>query len=155
MPAQGIVELVGAGKVRNDLRMLRDRLLSPAAMLEAEFDVLEQAEEHIFAGWAPSFNQSGATMASLTQRDAKGAIRRAHGIDGIEFGTSIWYAKFQRRIVGSTGELDHPVGLGGMATSKPRGRKRGGKNLLLNLTPEARRVAAAIVRERLLEGLGG
>lgn len=153
MPAGGALELIGAGKVRNDLRLLIERLENPGAVLEAEFDVLEQAEEAIFEGWAPSFDNTGASKASLTQRDATGAIRRIHG-SGIEFGTSIWYVKFQRRIAGARGDLDHPLGTGGQPSGKPRGRKRTGKNLLLKLTPEARRAAAAIVRERLLEGLG-
>lgn len=154
LPTQvGALEFVGAGKIRNDLRLLIERLESPGAILEAEFEILEKVEEGVFEGWAPSFDRTGAAKASLTQRDAEGAIRRAHGT-GIDFGTSVWYVKFQRRIAGATGDLDHPVGIGGERTGKPRGRRRTGRNLLLRLTPEARRAAAAIYREALLEGLG-
>lgn len=139
-----VLELVGSRKIRNDLRLISEALLTPEVALEAEFDVLEQSEETLFASFGdPTYVRTGDLKASLTQRNAAGAIRNAHfggrysvTIPGIEFGTSIWYAKFQRRIGGPSG--------------KPRGRKRYGRNLVLRITPASRRAAVALVREHIM-----
>jgi hypothetical protein len=135
MPATALVEVVGAGKIRNDLMGIADRLLTPGAALEVEFQVLEQAEQLLFDSYGGKYVQTGATKASLTQSEANGAIRRIHA-DGIEFGTSIWYAKFQRTIGGPSG--------------KPRGRKRVGPSKILKLTPGLRQQAAEAVMARIM-----
>lgn len=136
-----VIELVGSLKIKNDLTDLIDRLVTPGAIFDAEFSILEEAERTIFAAHGGKYVMSGDLKNSLTERDATGAIRRGHGAYGIvEFGTSIWYARFQRRI-------DGPSGL-------PRGRKRWGPNQVLRITPAARQGAAAALHDYLYAGLG-
>ena len=130
------LELVGRRKVSNDLRALALRLGEPEVALEMEFEVLEEAEKGVFASFSePSYVKTGATEASLTQSDASGAIRRIHGFS-VEFGTSIWYAKFLRKIGGPSG--------------KPRGRKRVGPSLVLKFSASARQAAVRAVADRIM-----
>lgn len=142
--AQEVLELLGSRKIRNDLRRISEALLvGPEEAMEAEVEVLEQAEASLFSAFSdPTYVRTGDLRASLTQSSAKGAIRRMHWggrysktLPGLEFGTSIWYAKFQRKIGGPSG--------------KPRGRVRMGKILVLRLTPATRRAAVELVRERV------
>lgn len=133
--------LIGAQKVRNDLREIQLMLLSPDKVLELEFDILEQAEKDLFEQFVdPTYYLSGKLEASLTQRDANGAIRRLHGF-AVEFGTSIWYGKFQRTIDGPSG--------------KPRGRRRVGPSKVLKLTPAARQAASRAVMDAIMAPLKG
>lgn len=130
-----LVELLGAPKIIEDLDVMAGRLASAGEMLTAEFSVLEQAEATLFDSYGGEYVASGATRDSLTQPSANGAIRRIHGNE-IEFGTSIWYAHFQRTIGGPSG--------------KPRGRKREGPSKILKLTPAARQAAAQLVMDRVM-----
>lgn len=131
-----MLELLGAGEVSANLRALAERVGTPEVALELEFEVLEAEEKAVFDSFGtPSYVQTGATMESLTQPDAAGAIRRIHGSE-LEFGTSVWYAKFQRKIGGPSG--------------KPRGRKRVGPSLILKFTPEARVAAIEAVAARIM-----
>lgn len=132
---QELVELVGAEKVHADLARIAERMALPGPTLELEMRVLEQTEATLFAGYGGKYVQTGATLASLTQSSAEGAIRRIHGAS-IEFGTSIWYAKFQREIGGPSG--------------KPRGRKRVGPSKILKLTDADRASAARLVMDSIL-----
>lgn len=134
-------ELIGAGKVSRDLMLLRDRLanMSFGEALQAEVSILEQSERDLFNSFMGKYQLTGDLMASLTQSSANGAIRRWHG-PVLEFGTSIFYARFQTRI--------------GPPSGKPRGRKRPLPVKVLKFTPAMRRSAAELVRRRLYEGLG-
>lgn len=132
-------ELIGVGKIRNDLRTLMERLATPEAMMAQQIEILEESERAIFEAHGGRYVQTGALRDSLTQSSADNAIRRQLG-GTLEFGTGVWYAKFQRNIGGPSG--------------KPRGRKRVGPNQVLRLTPAVRREAVARIRERLYEGLG-
>jgi hypothetical protein len=134
--AQGaIIEVVGVAKVRQDLAGIAERMLAPGEVLALEMKVLEESERSLFEGYGGEYVQSGATLASLTQSGAEGAIRRVHA-NSIEFGSSIWYAKFQREIGGPSG--------------KPRGRKRVGPSKILKLTDAERVQAAETVMARIM-----
>lgn len=131
----GAFELVGARKVGNDLRLLADRMSAPVLGMNREFEILEEAEKALFASYGGKYHETGALEASLTQSEANGAIRRWHG-NSIEFGTSIWYAMFQRTIGGPSG--------------KPRGRVRTGPSKILKFTPATRRAAVELVADRIM-----
>lgn len=128
------VELVGAGKIRNDLRMLSERLLAPEQALETEMEILEEVESSVFDGFGGKYVDSGRLKASLTERNARDAIRRVLG-NTLEFGTRTWYARFQTKIGGPSG--------------KPRGRKRPLPILVLKLTPALRQAASRAIAARL------
>lgn len=132
--------LYGAGKVRNDLIRLGERLrgMEFGAAMEAEVAILEQGERDLFGMYHGKYQDTGALMASLTQTEANGAIRRWHG-PVLEFGTSIWYGRFQTRI--------------GEPSGKPRGRKRPLPVKVLQITPAMRRSAVELVRRYMYEGL--
>ena len=134
-----VTEMVGVGKISRDLRVIRDRLASLEARLPLEFNVLEQMERDLFGRFMGKYQNTGALMASLTQGNAEGAIRRIHGAE-LEFGTSIWYARFQTRIGGPSG--------------KPRGRLRPLPVRVLKLTPQARASASELVMRYVFEDLG-
>jgi hypothetical protein len=133
MPATTGVEVEGLDKAQLKLRGFARRMVLPQPALEAGVKVIEAGEEDLFTGFGGKFIRTGALRESLTQSDARGAIRRAHG-EAIEFGSSIWYAHFQKKIGGPSG--------------KPRGRKRVGKTSLVLKVSKANR---ALVRQVVLD----
>ena len=80
---------------------MTERLLNPE-FGAATIEVFEQEERTIFGSYSGKYVQTGALMASLTERGAAGAIRELRP-GGFTFGTSIWYARFQ----GTTGKGNH------------------------------------------------
>lgn len=100
--AQVGIQLKGAGSTLSVLRGMADRCRRPAGAYQQIFRAIEKNERRIFDAYAGKYVQSGATMESLTQPDAKGALREAHDGEFV-FGTSVWYAKFQ----GTTGKGRH------------------------------------------------
>lgn len=78
-----------------------------ARMAEPEFSArtfraAEDAEQSIFDSYGGKYVDTGALKASLTQREAEGALRvLTPGM--LLFGTSVWYARFQ----GTTGQGSH------------------------------------------------
>lgn len=142
--AGGGVELVGADRVQAVFRDLQGRFVSQTKWLaETAMPVLQAGEESIFDSWAPRFDSSltgsnssglqygtqqrGQLRASLTDAASPGTWEsfgpvRWVGDHALIFGTSIFYARFQRAIGGPSG--------------KPRGRVRTGPSLVLATTPE-------------------
>jgi hypothetical protein len=96
------IEVSGAGETMSMLRGMASRCKRPAGAFEQVFRAFEANEREIFEGYGGKYQDTGATMRSLTQPEATGAIREAHGGEFV-FGTSIWYAKFQ----GTTGKGRH------------------------------------------------
>jgi hypothetical protein len=131
--------LYGQEKVARDLALIRERLATMAERLPLEVQVIEQGERDLFGSLMGKYQNTGTLMASLTQSGADGAIRRYHG-NVLEFGTSIWYGRFQTRI--------------GPPSGKPRGRKRPLPVKVLKLTPAMRASAAEMVLGHLFEGIG-
>lgn len=130
--------MVGLPEAKALLEDISERLDDPTPLLEGAMKVLELSETSLFDRLAPHFDLTGATRASLTQTDARGAIREIHGVEA-RFGTSIWYAKFLRKIDGPSG--------------KPRGRKRVGPNLVLKTTAADRHAALTQYGRYLLTGV--
>ena len=131
---RAVVELVGATKIRRDLAAISERLRAPGQVLETEMRVLEQAEQLVFDGLAPKYVKTDRLRTSLTSPDGRDTVRRVLG-NAIEFGTKVWYARFQRTI--------------GPPSGKPRGRKRVGPSKVLKLSAKLRREAAALVIARI------
>jgi hypothetical protein len=59
---------------------------------DALFDIMERSERNVFGQVSPRLVKTGALKASLTERDADGAIRDK-GEHGVRFGTTIPYAR--------------------------------------------------------------
>lgn len=133
------VEFLGGSKILRDLAILRERYMSPGVALEMEFDVLEAAEQELFDSYGGEYIRTGRLIESLTQRNARDAIREMHG-PAIEFGTRTWYAVFQRTIGGPSG--------------KPRGRKRIPPSKVLKLDEKSRQAALESLHEYIIGGLG-
>lgn len=142
MPTQlsvrrGAIAMYGLPELQERLAGIRDRLADPLPQMDILFRALEVAETHLFERVSPRFVLTGRTRTSLTEPDGAGAIREIHGVEA-RFGTSIWYAKFLRKIGGPSG--------------KPRGRKREGPNLVLKLTLTDRRAAIEAIGEYVVRG---
>lgn len=125
------VQIEGLDQTQLKMRGFARRIILPEPALEAGMSILEEGERDLFEALGGKYVQSGDLRGSLTESSAMGAIREAHG-QTLSFGSSIWYAHFQRRIGGPSG--------------KPRGRKRVGRSQVL----QASRVERAAVREAVL-----
>lgn len=136
MPNQfnGAVVLVGADEAIARFGGIADRMANPEEMFVELFKLLELSELALFHRLAPRFDRTGAVMASLTA-DGLGAIREIHGAEA-KFGTSIYYARWLKKIDGPSG--------------KPKGRKRVGKNLVLKVTKADRQTALRAYARTLL-----
>ncbi len=130
--------MVGLAGARAMLGGISERLSNPTPILEASMRMMEVAEANLFDSLAPHFVKKGDVRASLTEPDARGAIREIHGMEA-KFGTSIWYSKFLRKVDGPSG--------------KPRGRKRVGPNLVLKIRAQDRRAAVKALGRYLVRGV--
>lgn len=122
MPQIG-VELVGANGTMSELRKIASRARDPEAALREIFPVFEASEREIFDSYGGKYVRTGDTKRSLTESNAKGAVRSVSG-DTFIFGSRIWYAKFQ----GTTGKGNHRA-----------------PSAILKLTPEVARAASKAV----------
>lgn len=135
MPAA--VETTGLNDARLKMRGFARRMVLPQPALDAAMHVLEEGEKALFESFDGKYVDTGALEASLTQATANGAIRRAHGLT-VEFGTSLWYARFQKRI--------------GPPSGKPRGRKREGRSKIVKASTAERVVVRQLVLDYVMEG---
>lgn len=94
--------VTGAEETAVHMHQRARRAADMAPAFEEMVPALEKAELRLFDSYQGKYVLTGATKESLTQSDANGAIRAAHG-ERFVFGTSIWYAKFQ----GTTGVGSH------------------------------------------------
>jgi hypothetical protein len=124
------IQAIGVEQASRDLEGIAHRMVNAEpAFVEVE-RILERGEKRLFDRARGRYVRTGATRASLTQPEANGAIREAHG-DQLVFGTRIWYAKFLR---------------------KPGSRRSGKtKSAILVLAPTERKRA----RETILEYIRG
>jgi hypothetical protein len=134
----GAMMAYGLPELTEYLSGLELRLANPTELEAITMKVLEEGERQLFSRLSPRFEDTGATKASLTQPSAEGAIREIHGMT-LRFGTSIWYAKFLRKIDGPG--------------RKPRGRKRVGPSLVLKLKASDRRAALEMVGRYVMRGV--
>jgi hypothetical protein len=124
------IQAIGVEQTSRDLEGVTHRMVNAEpAFVEVE-RILERGEHRLFDRAHGRYVDTGATRESLTQPEANGAIREAHG-DQLIFGTRIWYAKFLR---------------------KPgRGRSGKTKSAILVLAPTERKQA----RETILDYIRG
>jgi hypothetical protein len=120
------VEARGVGKTAEDLAVIGRRMRDARPAFERVMPVLEAGEARHFAGLGGRFVMSGALRDSLTQASANGAIRETHG-SHLVFGTSIFYARFQRK---------------------------GRKSAVLVVKPKEKRQAATTIMDWIVEGIG-
>ena len=84
------------------LSAVRDRFLFPGPGFEHATVMMEEHERTVFESYGGKYVRTGATRASLTDSAASGAIRHLERT-GLEFGSSVWWARFQ----GTTGPHKH------------------------------------------------
>jgi hypothetical protein len=84
------IELIGEREVVGDLTGIAVRSVHLEPAFEAAFQAQERAQAMPFANG--ELVRTGNLRASLTQPHATGAIREAHGTEGV-FGTSVRYAR--------------------------------------------------------------
>lgn len=90
------LHLVGGKEAEHDLDGIAERMRDAKPAFELVEKILEAGEERHFNSLKGRYVLTGALKESLTNGDANGAIREAHA-DELEFGTSIYYARFLRR----------------------------------------------------------
>ena len=89
------IELLGAHPAQARIHGIAERLMYLEPAYEEVFNVLEEGERRIFDAWHGKYVDTGALKDSLTLPDADGALREIHS-DGVDFGTLIPYAVYQR-----------------------------------------------------------
>jgi hypothetical protein len=95
-------EVIGAREIAARYAKIAHRAANPAEGLKDLTPALTQAESELFRSYGGKYVDTGELIASLTQEDASEAVREAHG-EEFEFGTEVWYAKYQ----GTTGPGFH------------------------------------------------
>jgi len=112
------VEVV-VGPALGMLQGVKGACLVPAGAAPELFAMMEADERRIYDELGGRFVDTERTMESLTSSDSGEGIRRAFG-DLIEFGTSVWYARFQTTVIGpetSAGGMARPLPLAIMRAS--------------------------------------
>jgi hypothetical protein len=79
--------------VADDYRDIGDRFVRAAPGYEKVMSLLEDEHKRFFARLGGRYVRTGATLESLTQRMAPGAVRQLHN-DGMRFGTLVPWAHF-------------------------------------------------------------
>lgn len=116
------IEAEGADEVADRIAKLSLRFIHLEPIRERVMNIFEQGEERHFNRQKGRYVRTGALRDSLTQPNANGAIREAHG-DEFVFGTSIFYARFLRK---------------------------GRKSAVLVLQPAAKRQASAVLGDHIM-----
>jgi len=136
MGLDSMIELIGAEKTQRDLGGVVSRLGNLTPVWPTETKVMEANEESVFAALGGRYVQTGAVRGSLTG-EGPGAVRRVEG-DRLEFGTSIYYARYLTEKIGPA----TPAG----------GMKRPPPSAVLKLEPEAAQLAARKMMDHVLGG---
>lgn len=90
------IQAIGVDQTERRLNAVERRMRDARPAFEKVARILESGEQRHFNSLKGRYVDTGALKASLTQPNANGAIRKAHR-DELEFGTSIFYARFLRR----------------------------------------------------------
>jgi hypothetical protein len=83
-------------KTEERTRQVADRMNNAQPAFKDVARILQKGELKHFALLRGKYVRTGATLASLTQETANGAIRKYHGSE-LLFGTSIPYARYLRK----------------------------------------------------------
>jgi hypothetical protein len=89
------IQAFGFKDASGKLKKVSFRMRNARPAFELVNELLEQSEKRVFAKLGGKYVDTGALMDSLTQPNANEAIREAH-MDGLDFGTSLWYARFHK-----------------------------------------------------------
>lgn len=89
------IDLLGAHPAQARIHGIAERLMAQEPAFSEVMGVLEEGERRIFEAWHGKYVDTGALRDSLTLPDADGALREIHN-DGVDFGTLIPYAVYQR-----------------------------------------------------------
>lgn len=90
------ITAVGLDGAVDRLAGVEGRLQNIAPVGRRVFSELEAGERRHFERLNGRYVDTGLTRDSLTQSGHENAIREAHH-DELEFGTSVWYARFLRK----------------------------------------------------------
>jgi hypothetical protein len=120
MAVQNVVEIIGGKQLSELLGGMAQRTENMAEVFRAEIRFMEQFEAGVFSSLGGREVQSGRLRSSLTESGNADAVRKPSA-KGLEFGTHVFYARFQTSEVGPQTER------GGMA--------RTGENLVLKMPP--------------------
>lgn len=131
--------LEGDEKAVRHLGGVEHRLRSGREAWEDVMEVLEDSEMEFFIRQRGRYIDTGRLAKSLTEQNGADVIRDIHGDGlGLDFGTSVFYAKFLTKK-----RRDPPAG-------QVRGRKRKGKSAVLVLTASARKQAVKVVLDYVM-----
>lgn len=98
------IQAFGFDEAEGKLKRVSYHVTNMQPGFEAAMELLEEGEKRLFKRYAGKYVDTGALMASLTQPTANDAIRDAHA-QHADFGTSVWYAKFQKDKKGKSAVL--------------------------------------------------
>lgn len=87
---------VATGPVVERLEGISHRMLHLQPVMPSVERIWESGEARLFAGLRGKYQDTGALLAAMTQPTANGAIRQHHA-DELVLGTSLYYAKYQRK----------------------------------------------------------
>jgi len=98
------IQAFGFDEAQGKLKRVSYRVTNMQPGFEAAMQLLEEGEKRLFKRYGGKYVDTGALMASLTQPLANDAIRDAHA-QHADFGTSVWYARFQKDKKGKSAVL--------------------------------------------------
>lgn len=139
MAAAETIELIGAEKAQRDFDQVMKRMLNHRTGMRRTIPLLQANESAIFASHGGKYVKTGALRASLTEPKGAGAVRRP-ARQSLNFGTSIYYARFQREHVGPKTDK------GGM--------KRSGRNVVMDIPEPVQNACAEVVMRYIVGGEG-
>lgn len=130
------IEVVGEERVIATCVGVGERAQNLSPEFTEEIGRLERAEESVFSGG--EYVRTGALRDSLTHSGAEGAVRRVTR-SSLEFGSSIFYARFQ---------VENP----GPQTPAGGLERKGHPSAVLKLEPQAGVEVTESVGEYILRG---
>lgn len=122
------IQAIGFDQAAKHLGIVGMRLRNARPAWELIEEILEAGEERVFRAARGRYVDTGALKDSLTQGSANAAIRDAHA-DSYDFGSGLYYARFQK--------------------------DKRGKSAVLKLTPTTKKASAKTLLEYVTEAFGG
>lgn len=89
------IQAFGFKEASTKLKKVSFRMRNARPAFELISELMEQSVERAFTKLRGKYVDTGALKDSLTQSTANDAIREAH-MDGLDFGTQVWYARFHK-----------------------------------------------------------
>jgi len=116
-------DAIGYAHTHQSLKATSLLLQNARPAYESIHGILEEGEQRLFKRLGGKYVDTGALMASLTQPTANNAIRETHA-QGLDFGTSLYYARFHTDKRGKSAVLK----------LQPTEQKKAGRTLLEYVT---------------------